>query len=84
MGVWPLGDLLMMKKQAILIQCHNKPEQINVLIDTFPEEQFDFYVHVDKKSDIQKDIFKKAMFILRRVVLMSAGEGTHRSKQPWY
>ena len=50
----------MMKKQAILIQCHNKPEQINVLIDTFPEEQFDFYVHVDKKSDIQKDIFKKS------------------------
>ena len=41
-----------MKKQAIIIQCHNKPEQINKLISVLPDNRFDFYIHVDKKSDI--------------------------------
>lgn len=39
-------------KQAILIQCHNNLEIINAMIDFFPSECFDFYVHVDKKSNM--------------------------------
>ncbi len=45
-----------MKKQAILIQCHNKPEQINFLIEVMPADKFDFYIHVDKKSVIFNEI----------------------------
>ena len=48
-----------MKKQAVCIQCHNKPEQINFLIEHMPEEYFDFYIHVDEKSNILKEIHKK-------------------------
>ncbi len=49
-----------MKKQAICILCHNKPEQVNQLIDFFPAEYFDFFIHVDKKSDIQDMIKHQA------------------------
>lgn len=48
-----------MKKQAILIQCHNKPEQINRLIRIMPKDIFDFYIHVDKKSGIIGDIIHR-------------------------
>lgn len=41
-----------MKKHAICIQCHNKPEQINQIIDFFDKDCFDIFIHVDKKSDI--------------------------------
>lgn len=47
------------KKQAICIQCHNKPEQVNLLIDMFSQNDFDFYIHVDRKSDIYDKIDKK-------------------------
>lgn len=58
-----------MKKQAILIQCHNKPEQINALINILPSEQYDFYIHVDKKSTILEKIIKKenVCFVKNRV-----------------
>ncbi len=46
-------------KIAILIQCHCNPEQINLMIDVLGEERFDFYVHVDKKSNITAQIVKK-------------------------
>jgi len=45
-----------MKKQAICIQCHNKPEIINRIIDAFPKEQYDFFIHVDKKAAIEPEI----------------------------
>ncbi len=48
-----------MKKQAICIQCHTKPEMVNFLIDCFPSDKYDFYIHVDKKSNIINDIVKK-------------------------
>ncbi len=43
-------------KQAICIQCHNNPEMINYIISCLPIEMFDFYIHVDKKSDITSKI----------------------------
>ncbi len=48
-----------MDKHAILIQCHNKPEIVNLMIETLPSEYFDFYIHVDKKSDIFDKIMRK-------------------------
>lgn len=45
-----------MKKHAILMQCHTAPEQINLMTALFPADQFDFYIHVDRKSDIQPKI----------------------------
>ncbi len=57
-----------MKKQAILIQCHNKPEQINRLISVMPADKFDFYIHIDKKSDIMcKIIHKNNVFFSERI-----------------
>lgn len=41
-----------MPKQAILIQCHKNPEQVNMLLDALQHPDVDIFVHVDKKSDI--------------------------------
>ena len=46
-------------KHAICIQCHNIPEIINFWINNLPSEHFDFYIHVDKKSNIADLIVKK-------------------------
>ena len=58
-----------MKKQAILIQCHNKPEQINEIINYLPKEMFDIYIHVDRKSSIISDIVHKenTFFVKNRI-----------------
>ena len=42
-----------MKKHAIIMQCHTAPEQINLMTGLFPPEQFDFCIHVDRKSAIR-------------------------------
>jgi len=49
-----------MKKQVICILCHNKPEQVNFIIDSLPEYKFDFIIHVDKKSEIYNEIIQKS------------------------
>ncbi len=41
-----------MSKQAILIQCHKNPEQVNMLLDGLRHPDLDIYIHVDKKSNI--------------------------------
>lgn len=62
----------MVKKQAILIQCHNKPEQINKIIEAFGPKDFDIFIHVDKKSDILESINNgdNVFFIKNRVDVM--------------
>lgn len=39
-------------KQAVLIQCHKNPRQINMLLDALDNTNLDIYIHVDRKSDI--------------------------------
>lgn len=46
------------KRIAMLMLCHVLPDQINNLIDSFDSNCFDFFLHVDKKSDIQPLIRK--------------------------
>lgn len=46
-------------KHAICIQCHYKPEIVNFWINNLPSNDFDFYIHVDKKSDIADLIVHK-------------------------
>lgn len=46
----------MRKKQVICVQCHNNVEMLNYLIEFFPPDEFDFIIHVDKKSDIFRKI----------------------------
>ena len=41
-----------MSKQAILIQCHKNPEQVNMLLDALQHPDVGIFIHVDKKSDI--------------------------------
>lgn len=45
-----------MMKLAFLLQCHKNPDQVNMLIKTLTHPDIDFYVHVDKKSDISTSI----------------------------
>lgn len=64
-------------KLAVLIQCHKCPEQINRLLDVMKSDEVDFYIHVDRKSDIADEIEKRAdVHILppeRRVDVMWGG-----------
>ncbi len=46
-------------KIAFLILCHKNPVQINYLIDTLDDKDVDFYLHIDKKSNIINEIKKK-------------------------
>ncbi len=46
-------------KIAVLLQCHKCPEQINLILNVMRHPAFDFYVHVDKKSDIISAITKR-------------------------
>ena len=69
-----------MKKQAILMQCHNKPEQINKLISVLPDDKFDFYIHVDKKSDII-DKIEQIPMSFSAIGLMYAGDVFRKSWQ---
>lgn len=43
---------------AFLMQCHKNPEQINMLIGYLNHPNIDFYIHVDKKSNITSEITK--------------------------
>lgn len=48
-------------KQAILIQCHKNPDQINMLLDALNNPNLDIFIHVDKKSKITSEIKKNKM-----------------------
>ena len=48
------------KKIAMLMLCHILPNQINDFIDRLDNGHFDFFIHVDKKSDIQASINKRS------------------------
>lgn len=56
---------------AYFIQVHNQPEQLFKLIERLNQTNVDFYVHVDKKSDInsflKEFVAKKISFIKKRV-----------------
>ena len=41
-----------MSKHAVCVLCHDRPEQVNLIMAQFPPESFDFFIHVDRKSDI--------------------------------
>ena len=43
-------------KLAFLIQCHKNSEQINKLMEALSHPNIDFYVHVDRKSEITQQI----------------------------
>ena len=43
-------------KQAILVQCHKNPKQVNLLLDALDDPNLDIYVHIDKKSNIGSEI----------------------------
>lgn len=50
---------------AVLLQCHTKPYQINKLLEKLNSPFVDIYVHVDKKSEIDKELISRDnIFIL--------------------
>ena len=48
-----------MKKIAMLMCCHRFPDQVNDFIGKFDPSKFEFFIHVDRKSAIQRDIIQK-------------------------
>lgn len=67
-------------KIAHLILTHKNPAQLFRLISTLNHLNFDFYIHLDKKSDFSHfDIFSEfnnVIFIKKRVDIQWAGYGT--------
>ncbi len=52
-------------KLAIIVQCHKVPEQINCLVRALKHPKIDIFLHVDSKSNIEKDIVvEEHVFIL--------------------
>ena len=43
-------------KQAVLIQCHKNPEQVNLLLEALCGPDVDVYIHVDRKSDMIRQL----------------------------
>src|SRR5690606_15297004 len=53
-------------KNAYLIQCHKDPKLINTLIRQISDSNTDIYIHIDKRSDLAKDLIKSSnIFILK-------------------
>jgi hypothetical protein len=44
---------------AYVILCHKNPDQVNRLIESLENEAVEFFVHVDKKSNIKEKIARK-------------------------
>jgi hypothetical protein len=67
-------------KIAHLILTHKNPQQLERLVKALQHEQFDFYIHIDKKSDIQPFTYLAAQpnvfFIQNRTKIYWAGWGT--------
>lgn len=67
-------------KTAHLILTHKNPQQLERLIKALQHAQFDFYIHIDKKSDIQPFLYLAAQpnvfFVKNRTKIYWAGWGT--------
>jgi len=67
-------------KIAHLILTHKNPQQLERLINILDHPSFDFYIHVDKKSDITPFNYltsrKNVFFIKKRAKIFWAGYGT--------
>lgn len=40
-------------KLAILLLCHKNPEQVNLFLETLRHPDIEFFIHIDKKTDMQ-------------------------------
>lgn len=67
-------------KVAHLILTHKNPAQLGILLDMLQHKQFDFYIHVDKKSNLQHFIHLKekpnVFFVKNRVKIYWGDYGT--------
>jgi hypothetical protein len=67
-------------KTAHLILTHKNPRQLERLIKALQHEHFDFYIHIDKKSDLQPFAYlaeqKNVFFVKNRTSIYWAGWGT--------
>lgn len=46
-------------KLAILLLCHKNPKQINLFLETLQHPDIEFFIHVDKKANITKNILAR-------------------------
>lgn len=51
-------------KCAVLILCHKNSEQINLLINSLQDDDFDFYIHPDKRMLADKIVKHSNIFII--------------------
>lgn len=61
-----------MKKKAFLILAHNDPQQLSNLIECLPAES-DIFIHLDKKSMIDKSNFDKKVYFIKDRINISWG-----------
>lgn len=70
----------MVMRVANIIIAHKNPLQLERLIRKMQHENFDFYIHIDKKIDIESFLFLKEIkgvfFIKNRVVCNWGGHST--------
>ncbi len=45
--------MIIFYRQTICIQCHANPKLINCIIAVFPEDKFDFYMHIPQELRIR-------------------------------
>jgi hypothetical protein len=67
-------------KIAHLILTHKNPQQLQRLLNALEHPSFDFYIHVDKKTDLQQFLHleqrDRVYFVQQRVKIYWAGYGT--------
>jgi hypothetical protein len=67
-------------KVAHLILTHKNPLQVERLLDALSHPEFDFYIHIDKKTDLTPFLYleerKNVFFIKERAAIYWAGYGT--------
>lgn len=69
-------------KLAVLIQCHKNPEQINRLLNAMKNDSVDFFIHIDKKSNIEDLIERRAdVHILAKSERVDVSWGTFSQVQ---
>jgi len=61
-------------KMAYMIQVHKNPNQINDLIEELEDEDTDFYIHIDRKSNIENSIIKlKNIYVIKNRIFVEWG-----------
>ena len=66
-------------KLAVLIQCHKNAEQINRLLNAMKNDNVEFYIHVDEKSSVDRQLQKRNDIHVLSQIRLSQSMGLYSS-----